>query len=355
MKKAFLIFIWFALTANLWAQVVQSGQVFELNSGNTPIAGVEILVFGALPADSDNAGKFTLRFSKAQSGDPLIINKIYKKDYELVNETEIKNRVVSSSTPLKIVLCKTGALEAARRKYYNIGQDRYYARYLEANEKLKEEKSKSALSQKDYELKLEEIAEEYKSAMDRLDYYADKFARINRDDLNELDAKAMTLMDEGKVEEAIKTYEDAEIVKKFQEKVSTRDTALHNIEILNNALWNELSLLLDKNDSLSLTKADTIYAHLIQSDSENYRYNYDYANFLMTQKRNSEAFPFLKKALLSAAGEKDEREVRSLLDQFFSEISDETLLKDYQTELRQADSILKEREELEGLKKFLKD
>lgn len=45
------------------AQVVQRGMVLEMNSGNRPLAGVEIRATGAAPSDSDQEGQFVLSFN----------------------------------------------------------------------------------------------------------------------------------------------------------------------------------------------------------------------------------------------------------------------------------------------------
>ena len=42
------------------AQVVQRGVVLEMNSGNRPLAGVEIRATGAASSDSDQEGQFVL-------------------------------------------------------------------------------------------------------------------------------------------------------------------------------------------------------------------------------------------------------------------------------------------------------
>lgn len=44
------------------AQVVQRGVVLEMNSGNRPLAGVEIRATGAASSDSDQEGQFVLSF-----------------------------------------------------------------------------------------------------------------------------------------------------------------------------------------------------------------------------------------------------------------------------------------------------
>lgn len=66
------------------AQVVQRGVVLEMNSGNRPLAGVEIRATGAAPSDSDQEGQFVLSFVSSFPGDPLLLDGIYKKGFEII-------------------------------------------------------------------------------------------------------------------------------------------------------------------------------------------------------------------------------------------------------------------------------
>lgn len=56
------------------AQVVQRGVVLEMNSGNRPLAGVEIRATGAASSDSDQEGQFVLSFVSSFPGDPLLLD-----------------------------------------------------------------------------------------------------------------------------------------------------------------------------------------------------------------------------------------------------------------------------------------
>lgn len=53
------------------AQVVQRGVVLEMNSGNRPLAGVEIRATGAAPSDSDQGGAVRLVICIFSAGRPV--------------------------------------------------------------------------------------------------------------------------------------------------------------------------------------------------------------------------------------------------------------------------------------------
>lgn len=217
-KRLSLFIVCVLFAASLLAQVIQKGVVVELSSGNKPLAGVEILVAGATPTVSDANGAFKIYLPDATTGDPLSINRIYKKGYEIVNEMEVKTRSLSSSVPLKVVLCKSGLLEEARRKYYEIGEDLYYREYLNLASELKKEQQKGNLNRKEYEQQLMKLKEELYESMEKLYYYADLFAHINKDELSEIDVRAFALLEAGKVDEAILVYEESGLVEEFHQK-----------------------------------------------------------------------------------------------------------------------------------------
>ena len=219
MRKSLLLLSGILLVFPLCAQVIQKGVVVELNSGNKPVQGVEILTMGAVPTISNNDGAFELHLSAAETGDLLLITRIYKKGYEVVNEFEVKTRSISSSVPLRIIVCKAGVLEEARRKYYQIGEDLYFKRYKELVSDLKREQQKGELNKMEYEERIGKYKEELHGSISKLYYYANQFARINRDELSEIDVRAMALLEEGKVNEAIEVYEKSGLVDEFYEKV----------------------------------------------------------------------------------------------------------------------------------------
>jgi tetratricopeptide (TPR) repeat protein len=197
-----------------------------------------------------------------------------------------------------------------------------------------------------FNIELERIAAEYERAMSQLAFYADKFARINKDDLNELDARALALVEAGKPDEAIKLYEESKILQKFNERVAQRDTAADNVHIISVHLENEIALLEKKNDSVSIERADSIYRLVLHHDSKNYSYNFNYASFLVQSNRFEEAFPYFKQSLLVSRNKEDTDNVLAAINRLYSYIGNPDVIRDYKKQTTETLDILEERKSL---------
>lgn len=256
--KVLFIHIIILISFPLHAQVVQNGKVVEQNSGLKGIPQVTIMVIGAAPANSDNNGAFSITLPKGKEGGRVLVTEISKTGYEIVNRTEINEWNLSSSHLFNIVMCKRGNLEEARWKYYKIGANIYRIRYQKKLEELQQSLQQDKLNKEIYEEKLSIANEELQQAMDKLETFADKFARINRDELNELDKKAFELLDKGDIDGAIKVYEEAQILEHFKEKMATRDSVRNYKEAIRPLLEKEKDWLINEGGETNLHKADSI-------------------------------------------------------------------------------------------------
>lgn len=256
--KALFTYVIFLISFSLHAQVTQKGKVVEQNSGLKGIPQVTIMIIGAAPANSDNNGAFSITLPKGKEGGRVLVTDISKAGYEIVNYTEINEWNLSSHHSFNIVMCKRGALEQARRKYYKIGADVYRIRYQKKLEELQQSLQKAKLNKEIYEEKLSVANEELQQAMQKLEMFADKFARINRDELNELDKKAFELLDKGDIDDAIKVYEEARILEQFKEKMATRDSVRNYKETIRPILEKERNWLINEGGETNLHKADSI-------------------------------------------------------------------------------------------------
>lgn len=339
------------LQVGLYAQTIQRGIVMEMNSGNKPITAVSVITLGAIPTDSDNDGKFQLSFWNKKPGDRIVVKQVYKHDYEIVNKNMLEDWVLSEKKEFKIVLCKIGLLDESRRRFYNIGIDRYYSLYQQAKKELNISQQNRKITINQYNEKLKEINAEYKKAISNLDFYADKFARINKDDLNELDNKALTLVEEGKIDDAIKLYEDAQILHKFKEKNELHDTIHYNTQLLAEALEKEILVLKNSHDSIASNRIDSIYRVLIRQDDQNYCYYKDYARFILSCKKIENAFPLYLKALSLSRNKTERNEMCEDLDKLLSILPRREMRDKYDQQIKETLRVLDEKEELENLKK----
>ena len=122
MKNVFLILFLGLITTPLLAQLIASGLVREQNSNRRPVGGVRVEFEGALPAVSDDSGRFQLVFQEKKAGDPIFLKDIRKEGYELVNARELEWLRIDSTgrLPSDIILAKAGALETAQKEYYQL-------------------------------------------------------------------------------------------------------------------------------------------------------------------------------------------------------------------------------------------
>jgi hypothetical protein len=314
-------------------QVSQKGIVYELSSGNKPITGVSIIVQGSSISTSDNNGQFILVFQKKRGGEPVFIDQLYKKGYEVVNSEDVQNWVFSPSNVFTIVMCKEGLLAESRRKFYKIGEDYYETEYNKSLKEFKRQMESNQISGQQYQVSVNEANEQLKKKRMELDYYADKFSRINKDNLNDVDKQALQLLEAGKIEEAIKVYEDAKILEKFLMKLATRDTANYNIVAITPLLLNQVELLLQKGGMPEIMKADTILCAIANSDTANFNVVYKYASFLMQENQYAKAFHWYKTSLIASKTEEQKNQVLIDLKNLYLKIEDPVIVQGYKNQI----------------------
>ena len=240
------------------AQVRQKGIVLLQNSGKQPLPQVTILVSGATPATSDSQGNFTLHFATRKEGDATQTINVSKTGYELVNAKDIELWNISSTSTFTVVMCLKGQLAESRRKYYKLGEDRYQRLYRQKVEELNRAIADQKLKEADYQTQLQEANLQLQRAMERLEDFCDKFARINRDMLTDLDRRALTLLDNGDIEGAIKVYEDAQLLDTFKNKISIRDSIQNDKALIMEKIKEEIQLLEKEGSPQSLLRRDSL-------------------------------------------------------------------------------------------------
>lgn len=281
MKKTFTlltVLIWVAVS---FAQVRQQGITVLQNSGKKPIGGVQITAAGSAPAGSDNAGKFSLHFPKSRAGEMLFINEIYKNGYATVNEEELKRWVLSGENTLPIVLCKKEVLAAAQQKYYGIGKTNYQEKYNRAIEELEKTNRNRALSEEEYNNRLETIANEYSRAMTQLEDYSYIIAGLNKDYLTQLEKEALEFVDKGEVAKGIEVIENAKLLDKFKQLAKLEHQTQEDMDEMIPSLRHYADLCMFDAGEKNLQKAKDIYYNIAISDTTNYTYARDYAEFLV--------------------------------------------------------------------------
>lgn len=85
--------------------------------------------------------------------------------------------------------------------------------------------------------RLKAMAEESRSFMNQIDQYAEKFARINPDDINAIEKQVLELVNAGKLSEAIELYNKSGIITQAREKLSQKTKAEEDIDKLAETMY----------------------------------------------------------------------------------------------------------------------
>lgn len=278
--------IWYLSPTTVFAQVKQVGHVTLQNSGRKPLSNVQVRAIGAIPAESDAKGHFTLQYNKARQGQLLLLDQVYKAGYELVNERALSKWVLSSSGIVPIVMCPSGTLIAAQQKYYDIGRDYNMTRYAEACDKLEKQLHKNAISIAQYNTQLDSLSSSLQRTMSQLEEYAYNMACYNHDDLNTMSEQALALVEKGCINEALSLYATANltaIYKGLNAKIS-RDQEEMNAMIPSLHLNADVYLFAGGEENLQ--KAEEIYKAIALSDTTNATNLSEYGKFLSEQRVN---------------------------------------------------------------------
>ena len=215
------LILWLSCTS-LFAQVKQAGLVRLLNSKNQVLPGVSVVFEGAGPQVSGSDGRFTLNFPYKNPGDLLFLKSITKTGYELVNEKAFQFIKASNNGQLAtdLILAPLGTVEAARREYYAVSSKAVKAIYDQQLKALQVQLQKAQYSQEQFGQKLGELQERFEQQKKQLDQLADKFARVNFDDVSDLYREALELFKKGKIEEAIKKLESADLLTRINKRLT---------------------------------------------------------------------------------------------------------------------------------------
>jgi len=222
--KSLLILIIIIASLSLNAQI-QKGIVREMNSNKKPLSNVYIKFTDAIPTTTDDSGAFRLVFSGKKVGDLIFCEEIKKQGYEIVNKRELETLKISQTRALgfDIILAKIGVIAAAKREYYDVSDKALRASYNRVKNALREQVTQSQISQMDYIEQMKQLQERYDRQRASLDELAEKFARVNFDDVSDLYREALQLFKDGQIEEAIKKLEDADLIARTNRRLAERE------------------------------------------------------------------------------------------------------------------------------------
>jgi len=201
------------VSIGLFAQI-QNGIVREINSDKKPLNNVYIKFDGSVPEASDDKGSFRLAFSGKEAGELIFMEEITKKGFEIVNIKEIEELPLSNTDRLAtdIILAKSGVIAAAKKEYYDVSDAALLASFEREKKRLRNKIQQNEISQKQYQAEKTQLQEQYDIQKSTLDAMAEKFARVNFDDVDNLYKEALLLFKAGKIDECILKLENADLI-----------------------------------------------------------------------------------------------------------------------------------------------
>lgn len=249
------------------AKVYQPGRVVQYNgkAASTPLSGVRLQIRHALSTVSDKNGNFKLQFNEAPQNNRISVREIYKEGYEIYNTGELAQWNLNSKLPFIIKMCKSSALRKQKEQYINNSIEYYKAELKKTKRELKKLQDENKIADQEYNRKIREAEEKYEKQLDRLENYIDRFVRIDLTKLSAEEQEIIDLVEKGKIEEAIRRYDDMKLMSSFRTQSNNIYRIEESIDELNR-LKEEETFSRDSVLSMILRQIDT---QILAGGSEN--------------------------------------------------------------------------------------
>lgn len=281
--KFFVVFVCLLSVRTLSAQVRQVGRVVEINSNGKAVSGASIEAVSSddvQPAVSGNDGVFILNFAKKKRGDIVYNLRVYKSGYEVVNTQLIRDGfVLTEKDTLKIVVAPPAKLAEARASYYEIFDNYQVGVYKRQVEGLKRQLAGKEITLAEYEGRVRAAEDDLKNANSKIAEYADRFSRINRDDMDSVGRRAFAALDDGDIEGALKVYSDFNSLERLSRKIEQRNEANASISELIPGMYEEIELRLLVGGKENRRVVGQMFDKIVESDTTNAIYINDAVRF----------------------------------------------------------------------------
>lgn len=308
------------ISGSLFAQSVQRGIVYEYdgNKEKKPLANVEIVVNNAGSTVSDAQGNFTLNFRILKPGDRITIRRCEKLGYEVFNTEAVSQFVITrDDDPIVIVMCKSEIIKGIRDNYTKIARQRYNQVIEQEEQSIKTNLDDGRISQKEYERRIEEMKRHYEDLFEDIDNYIDRFTHIDLTEISELDQQVIDLMSEGRIEEAIRKYDDQGLLDTYRTEIhdyqalSAAETKItkaaeqkkEELSRLKYSIRRQIDLLWLAGGRDNLKKIDSLLKEVADAAPYDFQSQLDYAEILMDQSKTRDAVEYFFRASDAAKGD----------------------------------------------------
>lgn len=221
MKRFLFPILLLFLPLLLVAQSQQQVQVREYKekAQKTPLEGVSLSVQNAGSTMSDAQGLMTLQFRTLKAGDQVQVRRVDLTGYEIFNSDAVEQWTISPQNTFNLVLCRSDRFKQMRDNYMRISSASYERQYKQDQARLAALRKENKLQEEAYQQQLADLENNYYEQLDNLENYVDRFTRIDLSELSEQEQHLIELVQEGKIDEAIKLYESADYLSQYNAQV----------------------------------------------------------------------------------------------------------------------------------------
>ena len=211
MKKFYWLPLTLIVSMEMSAQVVtQKGVAYRYNGEQerTPLGNVTIRYDAdkRTTVSSEQDGTFSLTLNDRRMGDRIGLVTVKKREMMVFNQQAVDEWSVRKD-PLILILCDAEEFERQKENLINIGKREAKKKYDLQKAALKAKLDASEIQLAEYEAALDKAYDELDRLNQHVGEYADLFARIDKSEIDTLAQRAMDLYHEGRVNEAIRLFE----------------------------------------------------------------------------------------------------------------------------------------------------
>ena len=326
MRRLALLLPFLLILTDLSAQtLIQGGVVYRYNgkAPRTPVENATLTCMNAVNQSVRSAsdGSFQFEFSREsmggrtpQMGDRILCGKISKREMIVFNQDAVDEWSIRKD-PLCLVLRDKADFENQKKELIAIGMREAEKKYEAEKIRLESLYNEKKIALEEKEEALDKAWGELERFQGLVDKYADLFARIDEREVDEQAQQAVELFNQGKVDEAIKLFEEGHYLEKLQED----NRVIRQAEELIKDAGKTISLTEDARKKHILALESQAAAYQLQNRWEDagrilkgladelgdYNHMMGYASFAFRQNQFNEAEGYFLTVINNCKSEKD--------------------------------------------------
>ncbi len=129
-------------------------------------------------------------------------------------------------------MCKESDFRALKKKFYGIIERSYRAEF----EKQRVLAEQSVANELELKNKLKQLEKEYNEKLGNINTYVELFSRIDRSEMDSIEAKSLRLIELGEIDKAISVYEELQLSRQIQGQMSKWDSGIAMVSTGNNMI-----------------------------------------------------------------------------------------------------------------------